>query len=159
MQNGGFWSDRPHGFVETQIERQIAAGIDPDHAKRFAHAVAFGGCTTAEVYEIIRDRDCARFGTLHELIDPIELPDRWFRDAWRRSSNGGPPSVSLATARLVQWKRLSLAVTAENKRRKLDLFGEDQIELDEAKYQTAIKRARDEEELRRIWVPGLPLTQ
>ncbi len=157
MQCGGFWDDRPRGFIDTQIERQIADGIDPDHARRFAHAVAFGGCTEAEVWEIVRDRDCARHGVLHELIDVSELPDRWFRDAWRRSSNGGPPSVELAAARLIQWQRIYEAVQQENKRRAWNLFGPRPIKLNKSEYQRAIKLARDDEELRRIWPDGLSL--
>lgn len=157
MQCGGFWNDKPSGYVQTQIERQIQAGIDPDHARRFAHAVAFGGCSEAETWEIIRDRDCARHGTLHELIDVADLPDRWFRDAWRRSSNGGPPSVDLEKARPIQWKRLLDAVSQENKRREFDLFGPAPIRISKAEYQTAIKHARDDEELRKVWVPGLSL--
>lgn len=156
MQSGGYWDDRPRGYIDKQIERQISSGIAPDHARRFARAVAFGGCSEAEAWEIIRDRDCARHGTMHELIDTSELPDRWFRDAWRRSHNGGPPSVDLATARLVQWKLLYSAVLNENNRRKFNLFGRDPVEFDEMKYENAIKLARDEEELRRIWVPGVP---
>lgn len=156
MQFGGYWDDRPRGFVQTQIERQIEGGIAPDHARRFAHAVAFGGCTEAEVYDIIRDRDCARHGTLHELIDASELPDRWFRDAWRRSPNGGPVGVDLDKARNVQWKRLCFAVNEENKRRALDLFGLAPIKLPKLTYQNAIKHARDEDELRKVWIKGLP---
>ena len=151
MQNGGFWNDKPLGYVQTQIERQIADGIAPDHAARFARAVAFGGCSEAEVWEIVRDRDCARHGTLHELIDVAELPSRWFRDAWRRGHNGGPPSVDLESARLIQWQRIVDAVSRENKRRELDLFGLPPIELPRLTYQTAIRHARDDGELRRIW--------
>lgn len=157
MQNGGFWDDRPRGFIDTQIERQIADGIDPDHARRFAHAVAFGGCTEAEVWEIVRDRDCARHGTLHELIDVADLPDRWFRDAWRRSSNGGPPSIDLEKAKPIQWQRLLDAVSRENKRRELDLFGPPPIKFPRLTFQNAIRNARDEDELRRTWLDGLPL--
>lgn len=157
MQCGGFWNDRPRGYVQTQIERQIASGINPDHARRFAHAVAFGGCSEAEVWEIIRDRDCSQHGKLHELIDVSDLPDRWFRDAWRRSSNGGPPSVDLEKARPIQWRRLMDAVSQENKRREYDLFGPPPIELNKIEYQAAISRARDDEELRKIWHSGLSL--
>jgi len=155
MQSGGYWDHKPRGYVQTQIDRQIQAGIDPDHARRFAHAVAFGGCTEAEVWEIIRDRDCARHGVLHELIDVSDLPDRWFRDAWRRSSNGGPPSVDLEKAKPIQWRKLLGAVSRENKRRELDLFGLPPIKFHRLTYQNAIKHARDDEELRKIWHPNL----
>lgn len=159
MQRGGFWRDRPRGFVETQIERQIASGIHPDHARRFAHAVAFGGCSEAETWEIVRDRDCGQHGTLHERIDTAELPDRWFRDAWRRSTNGGPPSVDIKKARPIQWAKIVAAVERENKRRELDLFGPAPIELAKIEFQHAITRARDDQELRKIWPSQLSLPQ
>lgn len=156
MQNGGYWDDMPRGFVERQIELQIQAGIAPDHARRFAHAVAFGGCTQSEAWGIIKDRDCARHGTLHELVDASDLPpDRWFRDAWARSQNGGPIGVDLKKAKVIQWQKLADAIALENKKRELDLFGPPPIEIPRLTYQAAIKHARDHEELRQIWVPGL----
>ena len=156
MQCGGVWNDHPSGYIETQIDRQIASGIAPDHARRFAHAVAFGGVTEAEAWDIIKDRDCARHGILHELIDTDELPGRWFRDAWSRSANGGPVSISLEKAKPIQWKRLVQAVSQENKRRELDLFGGPPIKLPKITIQSAIRNARDAEELERIWLPELP---
>lgn len=156
MQNGGFWNDKPRGYVQTQIERQIADGIAPDHARRFAHAVAFGGVTEPEVWDIVKDRDCARHGTLHELTDTDELPGRWFRDAWSRSHNGGPPSIDLEKAKPIQWRRLVQAVSQENKKRELDLFGGPRIRIPKMSIQSAIRNARDAEELERIWIPGLP---
>ena len=156
MQHGGYWDDRPHGFIDKQIERQIESGIAPDHARRFAVAVAFGGCSEAETWAIIRDRDCARHGTLHELIDASELPDRWFRDAWRRSFNGGPVGIDLAKARPIQWQRARTAVATENKRRE-EAF--EPVALITPLWETlrsAIHHARDDEELQRIWPEGLP---
>ena len=115
---GGYWGSAPRGFLDTQIERQIADGIAPDVARRYAMAMQFGGCTTAQALEIIRDRDCAPHGTAIELWDVGDLPaDRWFRDAWRRSPNGGPISIDLGRAKPVQWTRARDAVTQENKRR------------------------------------------
>lgn len=157
MQYGGYWDHMPRGFIGRQIELQIEGGIAPDHARRFAHAVAFGGCTQAEVWDIIKDRDCARHGTLHELIDTSELPDRWFRDAWARSHNGGPVGVDLEKAKVIQWRKLLDAVSQENKKREYDIFGLPPIEFPRLTYETAIKHARDDEELRKIWTPGLSL--
>src|SRR5207237_649888 len=120
MSCGGFWSRRPRGFMETQIEWQIARGIDPDVAKRYAHAMKFGGCTTAEALEIIRDRDCAPHGTAIELWDIDDIPtDRWFRNAWRRSHNGGPIYIDLNQAMPIQFERARTAVSKENKRREV----------------------------------------
>ncbi len=157
MSHGGWWDLAPHGFVEAQIERQISSGIDPDHAARFARAVAFGGVTEAETWDIVKDRDCARHGDMHEVQRLDELPDRWFRDAWSRSRNGGPIGVDLEKARPIQWRRLLDAVSQENKRREFDLFGPAPIRLRKLTYQNAIKHARDDEELRCIWPKSLPL--
>ena len=151
MSRGGYWADRPRGFLEAQIERQISAGIDRDHAQRFAYALEFGGLTTAEVYSVIRDRDCARHGTQHELIDPDELPDRWFRDAWARGHNGGPVHISLEKARAVQWRKIVAAVDIENKRRREDLKATAPVDFDQGAIRSAIRNARDDDELRRVW--------
>lgn len=88
---GGYWADRPRGFLQVQIERQIVAGHLPDAARRFAYALQFGGCSEAEALAVIRDRDCGHRGTGFELWDRADVPsDRTYRDAWRRSHNGGP---------------------------------------------------------------------
>jgi hypothetical protein len=159
MQCGGYWAAFPRGFVETQIERQIGAGINPDHARRFAHAVAFGGTTEAEAWDIIKDRDCARFGKLHELQDRADLPaDRWFRDAWRRSANGGPVGIDLEKARPIQWAHIWAAVRRENERRKVSFEMLPPVPEPGHDLNYAIRHARDDEELRRIWPDGLITT-
>lgn len=149
MSSGGYWRDRPRGYLWAQIERQIEAGIDADHAKRFAYALEFGGLTTAEVYEVIRDRDCARHGKDHDLINPAELPDRWFRDAWTRGHNGGPAWVNLERARVIQRAKIDQAVADENGRRKIKRAR--LYKLDELAISAGIKNARDDDELRRVW--------
>src|SRR4030067_698152 len=89
LTGGSCWGNFTRGFIDTQIERQIARGLPPSVAVRFARAMVSGGCTDAEALAIIRDRDCSQ-GIAHELVNPYGyLPDRWFRDAWRRSHNGG----------------------------------------------------------------------
>lgn len=144
MSCGGLWHDRPRGYEEIQIERQIARGIRPDVARRYARAVTGGGCTTAEALEIIRDRDCYN-GVAHELWDASDIPgDRWFRDAWRRSHNGGPISIDLEKARPIQWRNLW---TAHHDKRKDVRFEE----IDLRPFKTKIMAARSEAELRSIW--------
>jgi hypothetical protein len=154
MSSGGYWSDRPRGFLAEQIERQIADGIDPDHARRFAYALQFGGLSTAEVYAVIRDRDCARHGRNHDLIDRAELPDRWFRGAWTRGHNGGPVWVDLERARVIQRTRIDEAVADENRRRKIARAR--RFKLDLLAIGAGIRNARDDEELRRVWPQELP---
>jgi hypothetical protein len=119
-QGGGWWDGRPRGFVEEQIERNIRDGRDPRGAHRFVKAMGEGGCTTAEALEIIRDRDAAHLGTAHEVVTREDIPgDRWFRDAWRRSHNGGPVYIDLEMARKVHLKRLTFF--ADRHRLKLNL--------------------------------------
>lgn len=151
MSAGGYWRDRPRGFVQTQLERNIANGVDPVHARRFVYAVAFGGVTEREAWGIIRDRDCLHMGTQHEIVDAADLPRRWFRDAWTRGHNGGPIGVDMTKARLVQAQKIRAAIDKENTRRRFNLFGADPIQIDDSIFATAIRNARDEEELRRIW--------
>lgn len=154
MTCGGFdlWQSKPRGFAETQIERQIARGVNPDAARRYARAAMFGGCTTAEALEIIRDRDCAHLGTAIELWDVADIPrDRWFRDAWRRSHNGGPISVNLNLAKPIQFKRAKLAVERENKRRADEFAKLPAVEVDWDAFRSKVSNARDEHELRAAW--------
>jgi hypothetical protein len=150
MTCGGFWHDKPRGYGDIQIERMITRGVNRDAARRYVRAVLFGGCTTAEALEIIRDRDCAHLGTAIELWDANDVPsDRWFRDAWSRSHNGGPISINLEKARPVQMRRIASAVAEENKRRLLEL--KSPVDFDLGRMRQRILLARDETELRQIW--------
>ena len=156
MATGGRWSDMPRGFVDTQIERQIAGGHLPDAAARFARALAFGGLTESEALCVIKDRDCGHLGTAHDVVDASDLPDRWFRDAWRRSHNGGPISINIDAARGIQFKRLRKAVDTENKRRSDDLYAYvDPIIPDWGVIAGRIKKANDVDDLRRVWIEGI----
>lgn len=150
---GGYWSDKPRGFAERQIESMIARGVSPDAARNYARAVVLGGCNTQEALAIIRDRDCAHLGRQIELFDIDEIPaDRWFRNAWRRSHNGGPISISLPIAKRIQFAKIKSALNVENKRREgdLDLFDEP-LALNWGRIRDQIRGAQDEIELRRVW--------
>jgi hypothetical protein len=156
MSCGGFWRGMGRGFVEAQIERQIAAGRDPDAARRFANAMAFGGCSTQEALAILRDRDCAHKGTGIELWDLADVPtDRWFRDAWRRSHNGGPIDIDLEKARRVQARRIDAALKREQKRRSefwtAHIEKVPALDVDLGRVGDAILAARDVDALRRVW--------
>lgn len=152
LSSGGAWGGMPRGFVETQIERQIAAGHRPDAARRFAHGMAFGGLTTAEALDVIAERDCRHLGTGLELCIPSELPSRWFRDAWRRGANGGPINIDLRLARPIQWKRIRQFVADENKRRSEAWDGLPELKPDFGSIKDQIKRADDSDSLQRIWI-------
>jgi hypothetical protein len=152
MSCGGMWDHMPPGVMDRQIASMVNRGVDEDAAHRYAKAVMFGGCTTAEALEIIRDRDCAHLGTAIELWDTDDVPtDRWFRDAWSRSHNGGPISINLERARPIQFGRINDYVDAENKKRLVELHPRRIIEVDMAAIRNKIIQARDEIELRQIW--------
>lgn len=156
MSHGGWWDLAPRGFVDRQIERQVSSGIDPDHAARFAKAVAFGGVTEAETWGIIKDRDCARHGDLHEVQRLEELPGRWFRDAWRRGRNGGPIGVDLEKARHVQFQNLKVAFNGYAKKQEFEYLPKPKIAPQWLTIRSAIRHARDEDELRKVWIKGVP---
>ena len=92
---GGRWDAEirflPRGFMDRQIAAQARHGVGERAAARFVRAMQWGGLTTAEAYAVMRDRFCAHLGTGCELWDVGDVPtDRRYRDAWRRSHNGGP---------------------------------------------------------------------
>lgn len=150
MCNGGSWGNKGRGWVQAQIERQIEVGHAPDPTRRFILAMQFGGCNTPEALAIIRDRDCAHRGTGIELWDCDDLPDRWFRNAWRRSHNGGPLRLDMRTARGVQYKRIVRAYEEENRKREFELYSK-ALALDLPSYKDKVRRAEDDNDLRRIW--------
>jgi hypothetical protein len=90
---GGRWDEDirwDREFLARQIAKQ-AEECGEWAAARFVRAMQFGGCSTPEAYGIMRDRFCAHLGSGHELWDTADVPqDRTYRDAWRRSHNGGP---------------------------------------------------------------------
>ena len=107
---GGRWDGYPRGFLERQIAEQAKHGVGEDNAARFVRAMQFGGLTTAEAYGAMRDRFCAHLGTAHELWDVEDVPtDRTYRDAWRRSHNGGPIVIDEAKARVIDEARMWVA--------------------------------------------------
>lgn len=161
---GGLWDDMPRGFLDELVRRkscqtlQNGRHISEDAAWRFVKAMQFGGLTTSEVWEVVRLHDCTRGddGTLHDLIDTADLPDRYFRDAWTRSANGGPIRIDVEKAKHIHWGRLINCVSWENDRRAKLLHELPPIDFNANTYRSAIKNARDEEEVRRTWPSSLP---
>ena len=150
---GGRWPDKPRGWLDEQIDRHIAAGHCRIATPRYVRAMAFGGLNSQEALALIRDRDCAHRGSGIELWDVGQIPsDRWFRDAWRRSHNGGPISIDIKAAKPIQFQKIRHAVDAENKRRAQDLERFDQpVEPNFQKLKSAILAAKDDIELRHVW--------
>ncbi len=84
------WFDRPWWFWMVQFARMVARGVKPSAAYRYAQTMRTGGATRRHAIEIIAARDCGHLGTAIEIVDVSALPeDRTYREAWRRSSNGG----------------------------------------------------------------------
>jgi hypothetical protein len=152
-QRGGLWGKRPRGFFDEQVRRQVIGGVPEHAAVAWVKAMQYGGKTEAETWAIVRDRNCINpSGTAHELIKFADLPDSWFRDAWRRSHNGGPVYVDLERARDVQFKKIKTAEHFEMQRRANDLnLWNRPLALDMPKIDSAIRRARDPDELRHVW--------
>lgn len=152
---------RSRAWLDEQISRNIAAGHREYAVRRYLSAMQDGGCTTAEALEIIRDRDCSHLGTGFELWRADELPSRWFRDAWRRSHNGGPIMIDMTAAREIQITRIASAIDAENKHRSgwLSLLrGLSPLEIPIGPIVDQIHKADTPEELRRAWPYQLGLS-
>lgn len=150
----GAWGSWKKEWVDYEIDHAIKDGRNPEGVKRFALAMIKGGCTERDVWSIIRDRDCLHKGKLHDLQDLEDLPDRWFRNAWRRSANGGPVGIDLERARLIQWDRLIETADEANKRRTRALRPLAPIEIGNT-YRHAIERANDTDELWKVWPEDL----
>lgn len=158
MAHGGNFAGAPHWFIPEQIRRHTAAGHQPDAVCRFLGALQYGGLLPEEAFEVIRDWSCAHLGTAIETWNLDELPkDRWFRNAWKRSANGGPITIDVRKARPVQWRHIRRIAQKINAAR-ADDFEEwgDPIEVDWEGIRARIKRARDEDELRAVWPDVLP---
>lgn len=148
---GGIGWTYARGAIDELVDRDVADGIAPAHARAFRRAVAFGGLTEGEAWAVCRDRDWARRGHAFALFDRDAFPDRWFRDAWRRSANGGPIYVDILRAQAIQFARIRAAVAAENERRSFDLFGKAEIAFEADRWRRACLAARDDDELRSAW--------
>lgn len=104
---GGRWDGFPRGFLDRQIAAQAKYGVGEWAAARFVRAMQFGGLSTPEAYGIMRDRFCAHLGTGCELWDVTDIPtDRTYRNAWRRSANGGPILLDEEKVRKIQEARM-----------------------------------------------------
>lgn len=148
---GDYWRGRDVD-LEEQVERSIAAGHRESAVRRFIKMLEAGGCTTAECYELIRDRDCGHLGTAFDLIDTDELPDWWFRDAWRRGHNGGPIEIDMPTAREVHFKRLTSSIDQERARRRHELsMWRKPLEVNLGVIADRIERAECPNSLKAIW--------
>lgn len=153
-QRGGLWGNAPRGFLDEQVRRQVAGGIKEDHARRWVNALQYGGLSEAETWDLIRARDCERFGYDHTLLDFDDLPERTFRNAWRMNHNGGV-GIYMPVARRIQFAHIKTAVEQHNRKR-LSL-GRALFKPEWLRYSAAIRHATDVDALARVWPERLPL--
>lgn len=155
---GGYWNDRPRGFLAELVRRktcpvlQKGRHITEQAAHRFVNAMQWGGLSTAEAWETIRLHDCTRYGEAEwfQIQDTGDLPDRRFRDAWtRKGSNSGQVRVDLEAARKIQLARIESQVMAANNRA-LSLQRGKVIKPKWGEIERAIARAASVEELARV---------
>lgn len=67
-------------------------------ARRFIDALDKGGLDEREAVSLIIDKDAPAWSTAHEIVDVADLPPGTYRNAWRRSKNGGPIWIDEAKA-------------------------------------------------------------
>jgi hypothetical protein len=110
------------GYAQEPLDETYEAGkfvADPSwrgdlpHAAREAlalqrvRALNRGGLTEQDAVALVRDCDAPAFSTAREIVDVSEIPsDRTYRDAWRRSPNGGPIVIDQNAARAIRDERL-----------------------------------------------------
>ena len=99
---------------EWEIEKFVRGGKLERVAVRWIDAVICGGLTDAQAYELIAEKDTDPSWSGKELWQRHEVPsDRWFRDSWRRSRNGGPIRIDLEDAR---GRQIARAIAIQAKR-------------------------------------------
>lgn len=84
-------------FYSTQMERWTARGVAPGVGQRYARALFAGGCTEAEAFAIIRDKDT--YAGEGHIRGPAPALDPFFRDAWQLV--GGAVVIDMTRARAV----------------------------------------------------------
>lgn len=74
-------------------------------ATRWVRALWEGGLSEREAVALIVEKDAPAWSSA-EIVDVDEIPkDRTYRDAWRRSSNGGPIWIDEDKAEAIMWER------------------------------------------------------
>lgn len=79
-------------------------------AERWVSALCKGGLSYFEAIELIAKKDVPNFSCAPTIVENSEVPnDRWFRDAWRRSKNGGPIWIDIDKARAIHREHIAKA--------------------------------------------------
>lgn len=105
----------PLGLARAwEIEKLVRdPGWRPDRPDREAFAsqwidgLMHGGLGEGEAVALIGEYSRPPFSTALEIVDVSEIPeDRTYRDAWRRSANGGPIWIDDAQAQAIDEARM-----------------------------------------------------
>ncbi len=79
-------------------------------ARAWCMAKTFGGLEESEAIDLIVAKDATPWSSV-EIMDQSELPARQWRNAWRRSSNGGPIWIDDKAAEAIMWENFDAART------------------------------------------------
>lgn len=143
--------NEPHWRPDRKDREKIAA--------TWIDALINGGVEGDAALELIALKDAPAYATGIEFWDRSEVPsDRWFRNAWRRSPNGGPIRIDLDKARDIQFARIRNAVEIEDQRRHMCRQMPGPLTVDWTAIVEHIATAEDEHELRKVWPQGLHIT-
>lgn len=135
---------------ERALSVMLANGRDERAARRWLRALEHGGRSEADAWALLRWRCVDPTHTAVEVCETDDLPaDRWFRNAWRRSPNGGPIWIDLERARPVQRWRIAGALAEENAARSRRL--EEPVVVDFSAIRRATQQAESLEQLWAIW--------
>ena len=76
-------------------------------AAKWIDALIDGGYAELDAVRLIGEVSAPPFSTALEIVDATEIPtDRRYRDAWRRSSNGGPIWIDEEKAQMLDERRM-----------------------------------------------------
>ncbi len=152
-------------WMERQVKHfgQSVPPVAEPIARRWVMAMAFGGLSRDEFFTLLIDKDVPEESRrMAEIVAVDDLPkDRWFRNAWTRSPNGGPITVDLERARSVQASYIINTLEEVRRQRRglppagLVLLGlshlPDPVRVNLTPIFDAISTARDEDDLRAVW--------
>lgn len=134
-----------------ELHKAARDGRDVAAWSSFLTAYERGGCTLDKALRLVLDKDVPTVERASaEIWSRGDLPaDRWFRDAWRRSANGGPIWTDVERARPVQLRHIGRALSRAN----VQWFTrrDEPVAIDWRSARAAVARAGDEAELRTVW--------
>lgn len=74
------------------------------------NGLRYGGLSYDDAIRLIARKDHPSDGIAMEIVRREAInSDRWFRNAWRRSANGGPIYIDMDRARVAQKERIAIA--------------------------------------------------